>query len=271
MTIKEAIIKALEDLGEPKAYMDVYNHIKRSGYYSFDKGKTPWATVSAQLGDFIRHNDSRVGRTIIKNSPKSYGYYLKTADNAEKPIAIKDTPKTKEKYVERDLHPLLATFLNHENIYAKTIYHEESNKTDRNQKWIHPDMIGIKFIEYSNSVCQSFFMSTNKSDMVEIYSYELKREIHSDYELKQDFFQTVSNSSWANYGYLVAFDIESSLIDELKRLNNSFGIGFILLKANPFETQIVLPAKRRDLDFITIQKLCEINSKFKDISINQVK
>lgn len=97
-----------------------------------------------------------------------------------------------------------------------------------------------------------------------MYSYELKRRIDNDYELKKCFFQAVSNSSWANKGYLVAFDINEDLREELARLNHSFGIGFILLKANPYESQVWFDAVDRQLDFSTIDKLCEINADFKE-------
>jgi len=105
--------------------------------------------------------------------------------------------------------------------------------------------------------------------LVEIFSYELKKEIKNDYELKRNFFQAVSNSSWANYGYLVAFGIAESLKPELERLCNSFGIGFILLKSDPFTSEVLYPAERKPLDFQTINKLCGLNDAFKKM-IRQV-
>ena len=65
---------------------------------------------------------------------------------------------------------------------------------------------------------------------------EIKKEINTDYELKKSYFQAVSNSSWANYGYLVALEISDNLKDEMERLNQSFGIGIIELKSNPYES-----------------------------------
>ncbi len=51
--------------------------------------------------------------------------------------------------------------------------------------------------------------------------------------LREYYFQAVSNSSWANEGYIVALDIDEddSFFAELKRLNNAFGIGVIKLNA----------------------------------------
>jgi hypothetical protein len=109
---------------------------------------------------------------------------------------------------------------------------------------------------------QNFLKSINSADTFKLYSYELKREINSDSELKKAFFQAVSNSSWANYGYLVAFEFSDSLIEEIERLNQSFGIGVIELNSNPFRSKILFSAKFRDLDFRTIDKLCKINKDF---------
>ncbi|WP_343662798.1 hypothetical protein [Chryseobacterium mucoviscidosis] len=74
MTIKEAILKSLEDLIIPVYNIEVYNHIVEKNYYEFLKGKTPSSTISAQLGDFIRLGDSRVKR--IKKTNGTYYYYL---------------------------------------------------------------------------------------------------------------------------------------------------------------------------------------------------
>ena len=90
----------------------------------------------------------------------------------------------------------------------------------------------------------------------------LKRRYFTDADLKKAYFQAVSNSSWANYGYLVAFEFSDGLTEEIERLNQSFGIGVIELNGNPFKTKVLYPAKYRDLDFKTIDKLCKINKDF---------
>ncbi len=165
-------------------------------------------------------------------------------------------------YDERDLHKLLSTFLKNVGVYSKTIFHEQSNGKDSNQIWTHPDMVGIKFLNLQTRASQNFLKSINRIDTFKLSSYELKKEISSDSELKKAYFQAVSNSSWANYGYLVAFEFNDSLTDEIERLNQSFGIGVIKLHANPYQSKIIFTAKYRDLDFKTIDKLCKINKDF---------
>ncbi|WP_179019901.1 HTH domain-containing protein [Winogradskyella forsetii] len=266
MTIREAILKTLEAEKRTLTYLEVYNLIEQRKYYTWENARTPADTIAAQLGRFIRKNDKRVKR--IKGK-KGFEYYLAKYENElnlseviAKVVEPKRTTKSKT-YQERDLHILLSSYLNTNNTYSKTIYHEHSrNSKDNHQKWIHPDMIGINFLNLKNKSSQALMKVINKADAFDITSYEIKREIKSDYELKKCFFQAVSNSSWANYGYLVAFEISSNLRDEMERLNQSFGIGIIELQPNPYESEVLFPSRYRELDFQTIDKLCVINKSF---------
>jgi len=268
MTIKEAILKSLEDINAITNYSSVHENIISKAYYDFKDAKTPPATISALLGDFIRTGDTRVKR--IKQSGGTYGYYLTKNENnldlisLTNPVPQVETKKIKTTgYDERTLHKLLSSYLKNTEIYSKTIFHEQSlTSKDNNQKWIHPDMVGIKFLNLQSKISQTFLKAINRVDTFKISSFEIKKEINSDYELKKSFFQAVSNSSWANYGYLVAFEISDSLTEEMERLNQSFGIGIIELKANPYESKVLFTPKYRDLDFKTIDKLCKINPEF---------
>jgi hypothetical protein len=270
MTLKEAVLKSLDDINKPSIYMDIYNHIVDRKYYDFGDAKTPHFSVSGILTGFIQKSDTRVKR--IKQDGGTYSYYLtKNEQNigieilsgdAEiiitKPIKVNKS-KT---YEERDLHILLSSYLKNTDTYSKTIFHEQSNGKDNNQIWTHPDMVGIKFLNLQSKVSQNFLKSINRVDTFKLSSYELKREINSDSELKKAFFQAVSNSSWANYGYLVAIEFSDSLNEEMARLNQSFGIGIIELNANPYQSKVLYPSVFRDLDFKTIDKLCKMNKEF---------
>jgi len=269
MTIKEAILKSLEDMKKLVTHGEIFEHIQKNNYYIF-KAKTPEATVSSELGNFIRKNDSRVSR--IKGAGNYYEYYLtkyeeeldlKPKENLNSEVKKENTLKN---YHERDLHLLFSTYLSSKNIHSKTILHEQSNSTDSTQKWVHPDMISIDFLKLTNEVTQ-LVKALNTTDSFKLTSYELKKEIRTDHELKKCYFQAVSNSSWANYGYLVAFEISSSLKDEMERLNQSFGIGIIELKSYPYESKILYQSKYRELDFKTIDKLSKINPTFKEFIV----
>lgn len=270
MTLKEAILKSLGELNKPSVYMEIYTHIEQNKYFEFGNSKTPFLSVSGVLTDFIQKNDTRVKR--IKSDGRGYSYYLAkneqnigievlSGDNETELVKPKKTDKTKT-YEERDLHRLLSSYLKNTDTYSKTIFHEQSNGKDNNQIWTHPDMVGIKFLNLQTKASQNFLKSINRVDTFKISSYELKKEINSDSELKKAFFQAVSNSSWANYGYLVAFEFSDSLNEEMARLNQSFGIGIIELNANPYQSKVLFPSVFRDLDFKTIDKLCKMNKEF---------
>jgi len=270
MTLKEAVLKSIEDLNKPSIYMEIYNHIIESKYFDFGNSKTPFLSVSGVLTGFIQKSDTRVKR--IKQDGGTYSYYLtKNEQNIGIEILIGDaesqiskqvkTNKSKT-YEERDLHKLLSSYLKNTDTYSKTIFHEQSNGKDNHQIWTHPDMVGIKFLNFQTKASQNFLKSINRIDTFKLSSYELKREINSDSELKKAFFQAVSNSSWANYGYLVAFEFSDSLTEEMARLNQSFGIGIIELNANPYQSKVLYPSGFRELDFKTIDKLCKMNMEF---------
>jgi uncharacterized protein len=270
MTLKEAVLKSLEENNGLTNYLEVCNNIIDKKYYEFGAAKTPSATVSALLGDFIRNGDTRIKR--IKQKGGTYSYYLtKNEQNiaidvlsgeTEVQTTLPKKPTKTKTYEERDLHKLLSSYLKNTDTYSKTIFHEQSNGKDNNQIWTHPDMVGIKFLNLQTKASQNFLKSINRIDTFKMSSFELKKEINSDSELKKAYFQAVSNSSWANYGYLVAFEFSDSLNEEMARLNQSFGIGIIELNANPYQSKILFPATYRDLDFKTIDKLCKMNNEF---------
>lgn len=267
MTLKEAVLRSLDEIKEITNYSAVYDNIIKRQYYDFGTSKTPKSTVSANLSSFIKNGDARVKR-IVTQSYNCFYYLTKYEDTVNLDAftsKIEDEPRKPGKvksYEERDLHILLNSFLKNGGIYAKTIFHEQSNGKDSNQIWTHPDMIGVKFQKLQNNIGQTFMNAISKVETVRLHSYELKKVINSDSELKKAYFQAVSNSSWANYGYLVAFDISAFLMEEITRLNQSFGIGVIQLAANPFQSKQLFPAKFRELDFKTIDKLCMLNRDF---------
>lgn len=280
MTIKEAVLKSLEDIAGPTNYLEVCNNIISKRYFDFGVTKTPAATISAALGDFIRNGDTRVKR--IKQEGGSYAYYLTKneqnigLDILSGSITLTTTKAKKtlkfDTYNERDLHKLLSSYLKNTGIYSKTIFHEESKTgIDNNQIWTHPDMVGIRFLKLQTKESQNFLKAINQVDTFKMSSYEIKKEINNDSELKKAFFQAVSNSSWANFGYLVAFEYSDSLFEEIERLNQAFGIGVIELNANPYQSKVLFQAKYRDLDFKTIDKLCKMNEKFKNFIVHTEK
>lgn len=170
---------------------------------------------------------------------------------------------------ERDLHCVLNKFcVEHLNIQVKTIFHERSTKNKGKAEWLHPDMVGLQ-LTTSNwdsniiEVCKNFYVSK-----AILYSFELKKSICMD-SLREYYFQAVSNSSWANEGYLVTASLDENdteLMNEIKRLVGAFGIGIIKLNIlNPKDSTILFSAKRKEaLDGETMNKLYSINPDYRD-------
>ena len=186
-------------------------------------------------------------------------------DSQAQPVSTpQQTNASKDIYKERDLHRLLPNYLSSQrNILSKTIFHETSKKSDQNQKWIHPDMVGVSFSEFQDKATVVLMKAADIKQYVDLYSFELKCSIQNDHELKEAFFQALSNSSWANYGYLVAFEIKDDLLEEMERLNRAFGIGIISLSPYSTDTRILFAARKNEVDYFTIDKLCRINEDFK--------
>lgn len=171
---------------------------------------------------------------------------------------------------ERDLHPFLTYMAFHnENLkcYTKTIFHEESLKSPKGMdRWLYPDMVGVRFLhaELSNGNLIAF---SKKFDTlpVKLVSFELKKEISVN-NCRECYFQAISNSSWANEGYLVGRHIDTQnlqLMDLLKRLHASFGIGVIDLRTDEDKSAILLNAKYKEkIDYTMAQELSDKNEKF---------
>ncbi len=188
--------------------------------------------------------------------------------NIEKP-GVPSTKIAHNKIVhERDLHPFLTYMaINNENLkcYTKTIFHEESSKSPKGMdRWLYPDMVGVRFLhaEWSNENLIAF---SKKFDIlpVKLVSFELKREI-SVHNCRECYFQAISNSS--NEGYLVGRHIDThnpQLMDLLKRLHASFGIGVIDLRTDEDKSTILLNAKYKEkIDYTVALELSTKNEKF---------
>lgn len=229
-------------------------------------GKTPWRSIGAQIYVDIRDNEESIFKQTQKSPVK---FTLKNITQVA-PKTTEPKKKIETPFRERELHPLLSTFVSgdsHFRCYTKTIYHEKSNNEKKGQnKWLHPDIVGVYFpFNDYNEKTRDTIKETFRENAIKLYSFEIKINIDMAH-LREYFFQSVSNSSWANEGYLVAlkYGDDSELIDEMRRLNNAFGIGFIQLNAeNVEQSEILLPARQNSaLDWEMINRLIEENPDF---------
>jgi uncharacterized protein len=268
----------LADSPKPLTFQEIWSTGKDNGLDTklSISGKTPWQTLGARLFVDIRDNPSTKFIKVGKN-PARFFILARKGELADQDLGEFDRariPVRKDNrfdFHERKLHPLLAyyaftntTFNRGKQIYTKTIYHEKSKHNALNE-WIHPDMVGFYSpIEDWNSKLLEFNKSTDKT-AIHLYSFEIKKQIDRG-NYREYFFQAVSNSSWANEGYLVSCFVQQQddLLSELERLSASFGIGVIILDLDDIDSSAVLfPARPKDyLDWETMNKLCEQNDDF---------
>ena len=172
---------------------------------------------------------------------------------------------------EHDLYPLVARFLSSEfNAYSMRIDEKTaSNRKGPNaNKWLFPDICGMEsLIEGMDSEVLSLVELTGAGKAY-LYSLEIKVVLNTS-NVRESFFQAVSNSSWANLGYLVATQIDDRVMEELRMLHGLHGIGVVRLDAeDPPESQTLIPARfNEQVDWETFNRLTVENSDFREFAM----
>lgn len=279
-TFWDVIKKTIEKVGTPlsaKEIWDKANELGTLGDFS-TSGKTPWATIAAYCYTDINKNGDN--SMIVQTSERPAQFFLRvlaTQVDLQKVQKQKETELTNKektgikKFNERDLHPLLVAYAfgdSHFKANLKTVFHENSSKVTKGQnEWLHPDIVGVyfPFRDYKSETLevQNYLSITS----IKLFSFELKVSLNFG-NLRQSYFQAVSNSSWANEGYLVTLRIDDdpTFKDEVRRLNNAFGIGIIKLNPeNIYESEILFPSRiNQEIDWDTVNRLANENSHFND-------
>lgn len=205
--------------------------------------------------------------------PRKY-YYTEKSDVAEVVLAEAEGAATGgtvsingKTLGEHAMYPLLSLYLWEEfGVYSKRIDEKRSsNKRGPNgNRWLYPDVVGMEDLgaEWHQEVRDCVNQYSDKR--TKLWSFEAKLLINRS-NVRECFFQAVSNSSWANFGYLVAAEIEGQdTLKELRMLFAAHGIGLIKLDAdNPAESQVLIPACERDeIDWDMANRLATENRDF---------
>jgi hypothetical protein len=211
------------------------------------------------------------GLKTTEGRPRKY-YYSEKSDSAEV-AAVENTgvaaPVGKEqaKIGEHGLYPLLASYLWAEfGVYSKRI--DEKRSSNKRGPERQPLALpgsgrhGGPWADWHQEVKDCVNQYSDKR--TKLWSFEVKLLINRS-NVRECFFQSVSNSSWANFGYLVAAEIEGQdTLKELRMLFAAHGIGLIKLDAdNPSESQVLIPARERgEIDWDTANRLATENKDF---------
>lgn len=205
--------------------------------------------------------------------PRKY-YYSEKTDSAEvaaaeSAVVVPTADMNDTKLGEHAMYPLLSLYLWEEfGVYSKRIDEKRSsNKRGPNgNRWLYPDLVGMEDLgaDWHQEVRDCVNQYSDKR--TKLWSFEVKLLINRS-NVRECFFQSVSNSSWSNFGYLVAAEIEGQdTLKELRMLFAAHGIGLIKLDVeNPSESQVLIPARERgEIDWDTANRLATENKDFLD-------
>ncbi len=291
MTYIELGKKVLEQAGKPLSVKEIFEKACEMGLdKECNDGKILSHSLGSQLG---KHNIKEEDKQfyVARKEGKTFFYWLKSrerefppqetsnAEDDEQSECSGTAKKQKNSFDERVLHPLLVKFLSEDpnfRLLCKTIRHKECKKGKGGEcKWNYPDIVGVYFpynmyFPYNKYEEETLkFLHHTGQKRHKLFSFELKKDLSLSV-LKESYFQAVSNSTWANEGYLVVFEeIEDKVLGELRRLNQSFGIGVIKLESEISNSKILLPAKEREINIPTLNMLIEQSPKdFKPFMAN---
>jgi hypothetical protein len=193
-------------------------------------------------------------------------YFTEKSDDAEVEDAESKESILAGEFTEHDLYPLLSDYLWDEfRIYSKRIDEKKSSNTrgHKGNEWLYPDLVALEDLasEWDDKIAECASKYGDKK--AKLWSFEVKKLINTS-NVRSAFFQAVSNSSWANFGYLVAAEIEEKAKRELTMLSSLHGIGFIRLDPEtPSESTVMIPAREKpNLDWDSINRLAEANKDF---------
>lgn len=149
---------------------------------------------------------------------------------------------------EADLYRRLCAYLHGElGLHPKRIDERAASRSSAGtDRWLYPDIVALQALTEDLHRDLIEVVRALPSRRAELWSFEVKKRLARS-NARQAFFQAVSNSSWANFGYLVGAEIEADgSLDELRMLSARHGIGLIRPDpSDPSESEILIPAREQ--------------------------
>lgn len=243
--------------------------IKREKSDRINTDKELVTAIAAEISSGFKAFKSRYPQLEATNDrPRKY-CWSSSSDSTPIMEVETDTPEPKNSsFNEHDLYPLLAKYLRHElGLYTKRIDERKSSNKHGAQgnRWLYPDMVGVENLisDWDREIKELVKVYADKK--TKLWSFEVKLSLKRS-NVREAYFQAVSNSSWANFGYLVAARIEGDgTIKELRMLYSLHGIGLIQIDPEtPEESQILIPAReRQEVDWTNCDRLTKENKDFR--------
>jgi hypothetical protein len=225
--------------------------------------------VVAEIGAQVKSIFAKDANVHTRDKPRPRLYYW--TDTNQEPAQVVSKAATeqtlKESLSEQALYPMLIEFLQAERQLCSLRIDEKTSKNSKGaggNHWLHPDIVAMEPLDQNWQESVRTCVRKGSGQAVRLWSFEVKKELTSG-NLRKCFFQAVSNSSWANFGYLVATSLGDDVEPELQMLCALHGIGVILLDTSEVleKSQILIPAKEKpDVDWQSANRIVEQNKDF---------
>lgn len=124
--------------------------------------------------------------------------------------------------------------------------------------WLCPDLVGMK--DLSVNWRKEIKDRAPSDKKIQLWAFKMESVIDRS-NIYEVFYQTLSSSAWANFGYLVINEIEDvDTFEEMCRLSGMHGVGVIRVDQESASCQIISQAKERpDIDWNILNRLTENN------------
>lgn len=181
------------------------------------------------------------------------------------PVTIE--PIAAARVLERDLYPMLLEFVSSE-VGASAFRINEATASNRRgpgaNKWLYPDIVAIEALTSGMNKEVVGALQHSGERRARVWSFEVKRLLNRS-NVREAYFQAVSNSSWASFGYLVAAEIEGAdTLREIQMLYGVHGIGLIEIDMDsPTESILRIPAREKlSIEWSMCSRLADENRDF---------
>lgn len=237
----------------------------------YDTEEKLLAQLAAEIGgERTEAAKKRCANVVTQDKPRPRLYYWDA--NPEQSAAEEsvleevELPLPAQTYSEHELYPLLIEFLHKElKLYCQRI----DEKTSRNSHgsggnhWLHPDVVALEPLDQHWDPVVKDCVRHGNDSAIRLWSFEVKKQLTRS-NVRQHFFQAVSNSTWASFGYLVATGLNNDVESELQMLASLHGIGVLILNTDSlYDSQILIPARERTaIDWQSVNRIVSENTDF---------
>lgn len=240
--------------------------------------------LAAEIGGERTEAAKRLCPNIAtQDKPRPRRYYWQTTpdtcdlieedDGSDNEELIENIAPSLTSFSEHDLYPMLISYLSEDlGLYCRRIDERRSRnmRGSGGNHWLHPDIVALETLDKGWSDVVRACVRGSNDAVFRLWSFEVKKTLNKS-NVRKSFFQTVSNSSWANFAYLVTANLDSAVEAELQMLSGLHGVGVLLLNQQSlFDSQILIPARERtNIDWLSVNRIVEDNQDY-EAFIDQV-